>query len=255
MLISRYLYPLVASLKYFPLVLVWFLAAAPLVVRSKPRHASPENPVSASIPSPVPAATREMSIENAPVNPNQRQPTFWEVLLEGVRRDWVVGAATLLLFLATLALWRATKTLVDVTNKHVTHSEKLANTVDSILKIDRKARLVVSLVTRENKLFLLVKNVGRVPCMIEHLSFEFVGQGLGPNKNVADSGAMIWINPSAEWQSDEETDLQRGWNNRSVTSCQVACEYRDVYGNKGTDASDWMVSHSPAKIRCQLPEE
>lgn len=166
--------------------------------------------------------------------------------------DIGVVAATLLLAICTWALVRATRQLDQTTKEHVRHSEELVQTVKDILKIDRTARLAVSMDNDDGgKPCVHLQNIGRIPVMIARLTLEFRdknGALLG-NQEVEET-RNTWILPS-QMRTAIHPMVSDAWKQGAPGEVRILCNCFDVYQNKveTTRANEiWVFDHDTHSI-------
>jgi hypothetical protein len=190
----------------------------------------------------APAAQLTSAQPSPSETPVTHQPPAASEGIASHLEPWLVFLATMLLAYVTFMLNRTTK-------EHVTHSRELVKTVGNILKIDRIARLTVSIVNNDkHEPYICLQNVGRVPVMICDLSIKFdsLSQTIGEART-------MWILPLKARKLSHPI-LSGIWGEGMHNKVTVECTFHDVYYDETENKemlnvkTEWTVDYKKRTI-------
>lgn len=176
-----------------------------------------DNVVKAATPQPTPY---QSPLSGTPVNSNNSTNSE----PNSPHGDVLVFWATIALVVVTALLVLVTFMLNRTTKEHVEHSRDLVETIGNILKIDRVARLTVSVVSTETKEpYISLQNIGRVPVMVCDLSIKFDSLS-----QTIDGARTMWILP-LQASNIMHPILSDIWGQPKYDKVIIECSYYDVY--------------------------
>jgi tryptophan-rich sensory protein len=136
--------------------------------------------------------------------------------------EWLVGFATLLLFVATALLaW--------ITKVHVDHFKRLVARIEGLYRLQTTARVAHSLLDNaEHRPYISLQNLSQIPVFVSKLTFQLLDSDASSEATIIPEIGATWlrVGETVALRAQPLSDL---WRDQHATAVAVECFYSDTY--------------------------